>query len=151
MPQTLPIARLRLLRVEVRAESGLAMPRGAPGPDAGIWVHPDDALTLDGPPGRIGGASLPAKGHAMNRILLAVALSCAAPAWAADVPALYQKHCAACHGPGGRGDTATPPIAGMPAGKVEKAVNDHRPPMDKTGMTAEEVAAMGRWIASLKK
>lgn len=87
----------------------------------------------------------------MNRILLAVALSCAAPAWAADVPALYQKHCAACHGPGGRGDTATPPIAGMPASKVEKAVNAHKPPMDKTGMTADEVAAMGRWVSGLKK
>ena len=87
----------------------------------------------------------------MNRILVAVALCFAAPAWAADVPALYQKHCAACHGPGGRGDTATPAIAGMPAAAVEKAVNAHKPPMDKTGMTPDEVKAMGRWIAGLKK
>lgn len=151
MPHPLPIARLRLLRVEVRAESGSPVPSGATAADSGIRVYPDDALTLDGLPGRIGGASLPAKGHSMNRILLAVALSCAAPAWAADVPALYQKHCAACHGPGGRGDTATPPIAGMPASKVEKAVNAHKPPMDKTGMTADEVAAMGRWVSGLKK
>ena len=71
--------------------------------------------------------------------------------FAADVPALYQKHCAACHGPGGRGDTATPAIAGMPASTVVKAVNAHKPPMDKTGMTADEVAAMGRYVASLKK
>jgi mono/diheme cytochrome c family protein len=93
----------------------------------------------------------------MKRTLIAIVLFSVVPgleggtARAADVPALYQKHCAACHGSRGQGDTATPPIAGMPAKAVEKAVNAHRPPMDKTGMTADEVAAMGRFISGLKK
>jgi mono/diheme cytochrome c family protein len=157
MSQSLPIARLRLLRVEVSGPSGVPTPRGVPRQDEGIRVHPQDALTLDGPGGRIGDVIPPAKGHAMNRFLLAVTLSCiggglgAGTALAADVPALYQKHCAACHGGNGRGGTATPPIAGMSASAVEKAVNAHRPPMDKTGMTADEVAGMGRYVASLKK
>jgi mono/diheme cytochrome c family protein len=93
----------------------------------------------------------------MNRILLWVVLAGvsstvgAGHALAADIPALYQKHCAACHGGNGQGGTATPAIAGMPAGAVAKVVNAHPPPMDKTGMTADEVAAMGRYVANLKK
>ena len=150
MPHPRPIARLRLIRLEVRPLQDASMAVAAV-PDAGNWVHPDDALTGGDLDGRIGGGSLHAKGLAMNRILLALALSSAAPAWAADAPALYQKHCAACHGPGGRGDTATPPIAGMAAAKVEKAVNSHKPPMEKTGMTADEVAALSRWVAGQKK
>jgi len=39
----------------------------------------------------------------------------------------------------------------MPAGAVAKVVNAHPPPMDRTGMTADEVAAMGRYVANLKK
>jgi mono/diheme cytochrome c family protein len=85
-------------------------------------------------------------------ILLSVSATLGAgPALAADVPALYQKHCAACHGGRGQGGTATPPVAGMKASAVEKAVNDHRPPMDRTGMTPAEVAAMGQYVAGLKK
>ena len=93
----------------------------------------------------------------MKRILVAVALSCvssalwAGPAQAADIPALYQKHCAACHGGNGQGGTATPAIAGMSASAVSKVVNAHPPPMDKTGMNADEVAAMGRYVSNLKK
>ena len=93
----------------------------------------------------------------MKRILVAVLLAGvssalgAGPALAADIPALYEKHCAACHGTGGRGGTATPAIAGMSATVVAKVVNAHPPPMDKTGMTGDEVAAMGRYVASLKK
>ena len=93
----------------------------------------------------------------MKRILVAVVLSgvsttfWAGPALASDIPALYQKHCAACHGGRGQGGTATPPIAGMPAAAVSKVVNAHPTPMDKTGMTADEVAAMGRYVSNLKK
>ena len=93
----------------------------------------------------------------MKQLLVAVVLSgasislCASPALAADIPSLYQKHCAACHGGNGQGGTATPAIAGMPAASVVKVVNNHPPPMDKTGMTADEVAAMGRYVSGLKK
>lgn len=93
----------------------------------------------------------------MKRILVAVVLSVvstalwAGPAQAADIPALYQKHCAACHGGHGQGGTATPAIAGMPAAVVSKVVGAHPPPMEKTGMTADDIAAMGRYVSSLKK
>ena len=93
----------------------------------------------------------------MKRILVAVALSgvssavWAGPPLAADAPALYQKHCSTCHGGKGQGGTATPAIAGMPASSVAKVVTSHPPPMDKTGMTADEIAAVGRYVSTLKK
>ena len=86
----------------------------------------------------------------MKRILVAVVLW-ASPALAADIPALYQKHCAACHGARGQGGTATPIIAGMPAAAVAKVVRNHPPPMEKTGMTGDEVDAMGKYVAGMKK
>jgi mono/diheme cytochrome c family protein len=93
----------------------------------------------------------------MNEVKVAVVLCGlsvafgAGTARAADAAANYQKHCAMCHGANGRGGTATPPIAGMAAGKVAKAVTDHPSPMQKTGMGADEVAEMGRYVAGLKK
>jgi mono/diheme cytochrome c family protein len=93
----------------------------------------------------------------MKRILVAVVLTGfsatlgAAPALAADSAALYQKHCAACHGARGEGGTATPAVAGMAASAVAKAVAAHPPPMEKTGMTSDEIAAMGRYVSGLKK
>ena len=93
----------------------------------------------------------------MNRILPAVVLAGlsstvgAGHALAADIPALYQKHCAACHGARGQGGTATPIIAGMPAAAVAKVVRNHPPPMEKTGMTGDEVDAMGKYVAGMKK
>ena len=86
----------------------------------------------------------------MKRILVAVVLW-AGPALAGDIPALYQKHCADCHGSRGQGGTATPIIAGMPADTVAKVVRNHPPPMEKTGMNADEVAAMGKYVSGLKK
>jgi mono/diheme cytochrome c family protein len=86
----------------------------------------------------------------MKRILVAVVLW-AGPALAADIPALYQRHCADCHGSRGQGGTATPVIAGMPADTVAKVVRNHPPPMEKTGMSADEVAAMGKYVSGLKK
>ena len=84
-------------------------------------------------------------------VLCGLSAVVAVPARAADAAANYQKHCAMCHGANGRGGTATPPIAGMAAGKVAKMVTDHPSPMQKTGMTSEEVAEMGRYVAGLKK
>ncbi len=93
----------------------------------------------------------------MRKLVVAVVLCGASvvtgvgTARAADAAANNQKHCAMCHGANGRGGTATPPIAGMAAGKVSKAVTDHPSPMQKTGMTADEIAEMGRYVAGLKK
>jgi mono/diheme cytochrome c family protein len=92
----------------------------------------------------------------MKMVVVGVVLSglsavVAVPARAADAAANYQKHCAMCHGANGRGGTATPPIAGMAAGKVAKAVTDHPSPMQKTGMSADEISEMGRYVAGLKK
>jgi mono/diheme cytochrome c family protein len=93
----------------------------------------------------------------MDKVVVAVVLCGlsvaigAGSASAADASANYQKHCAMCHGANGRGGTATPPIAGMAAGKVAKAVTDHPSPMQKTGMSADEIAEMGRYVAGLKK
>jgi len=93
----------------------------------------------------------------MNKVLVAVVLCglsvalCAGTAQAADAAANYQKHCAMCHGANGRGGTATPPIAGMAAGTVAKVVANHPSPMQKTGMSSDEIAEMGRYVASLKK
>jgi hypothetical protein len=39
----------------------------------------------------------------------------------------------------------------MSANVVSKVVNAHPPPMDKTGMNADEVTAMGRYVSNLKK
>ncbi len=90
----------------------------------------------------------------MKRIVVAIILAGLAPASraaAADAAALYQKHCAVCHGARGQGGTATPPVAGMDAGKVAKIVAAHPPPMEKTGMTSDEIAALGRYVSGLKK
>lgn len=90
----------------------------------------------------------------MKRVVLSIILAGvipASPAAAADGAALYQKHCAVCHGSRGQGGTATPPVAGMDAGKVAKVVGAHPPPMEKTGMTADEIAALARFVSGLKK
>jgi hypothetical protein len=34
---------------------------------------------------------------------------------------------------------------------VAKVVGAHPPPMEKTGMTSDEIAAMGRYVSGLKK
>lgn len=92
----------------------------------------------------------------MKRILAAlVVLALSGPAWAgppmtADAPALYKKSCASCHGPEGKGGTA-PAIAGKPASAVAGVVSAHAPPMDELELTPDQIAAIGRYVSSLKK
>ena len=92
----------------------------------------------------------------MKKILAAVLLvSASAPAWGAppgssDGAAIYKKNCAACHGASGQGATA-PAIAGKQASAVAKVVNAHPPPMNKVELTADETAAVGRFVSTLKK
>jgi mono/diheme cytochrome c family protein len=79
----------------------------------------------------------------------------AVPAWAgppttADAPATYKKSCASCHGAEGKGGTARA-IAGKPASAVAGVVSAHAPPMDKLELTPDQIAAIGRYVSSLKK
>jgi mono/diheme cytochrome c family protein len=69
---------------------------------------------------------------------------------AADAPALYKKSCASCHGAEGKGGTA-PAIAGKPASAVAGVVSAHPPPMEKLELTPDQIAAVGRYVSSLKK
>ena len=86
----------------------------------------------------------------MKRILAAlVVLALSGPAWAgppmtADAPALYKKSCASCHGPEDKGGTA-------PASAVAGVVSAHAPPMDELELTPDQIAAIGRYVSSLKK
>ena len=92
----------------------------------------------------------------MKRILVAlVVVALSIPAWAgppmaADAPGLYKKNCASCHGAEGKGGTA-PAIAGKPASAVAGVVNAHAPPMEKLELTPDQIAAVGRYVSSLKK
>lgn len=92
----------------------------------------------------------------MKQTLVAlVVLALSSPAWAgppsaAEAPALYKKSCASCHGAEGKGGTA-PAIAGKSASAVAGVVNAHAPPMDKIELTPDQIAAVGRYVSSLKK
>jgi len=92
----------------------------------------------------------------VKRILVAlVVLALSGPAWAgppmaADAPALYKRSCAPCHGAEGKGGTA-PAIAGKPASAVAGVVSAHPPPMEKLELTPDQIAAVGRYVSSLKK
>jgi mono/diheme cytochrome c family protein len=113
-------------------------------------------LTLGRGAGRIRWSHPPAKGALVKRILAAlVVLALSSPAWAsppsaAEAPALYKKSCASCHGAEGKGGTARA-IAGKPASAVAGVVNAHAPPMDKLELTPDQIAAIGRYVSSLKK
>jgi mono/diheme cytochrome c family protein len=91
----------------------------------------------------------------MKRMLLPTAvLLLAGPAWAgppvaADAPAIYKKGCASCHGADGKGGSA-PAIAGKPASAVSRVVTAHPPPMTKIELTPDEIAAVGRYVSTLK-
>jgi mono/diheme cytochrome c family protein len=90
----------------------------------------------------------------MKRIVLSIVLAALLPATAAAAPdgaALYEKHCAVCHGARGQGGTATPPVAGMAASAIARVVAAHPSPMQKTGMTSDEIASLGSYVAGLKK
>ena len=115
-------------------------------------------LTLGRRAGRIRWSHHPAKGALVKRILAAlVVLALSSPAWAgppsaAEAPGLYKQNCASCHGAEGKGGTA-PAIAGKPASAVAVAgvVNAHAPPMSKVDLTPDQIAAVGRYVSSLKK
>ena len=97
----------------------------------------------------------------MGRVLVHVAvllgLSLAA-AWAsaADAPALYQQHCAACHGPdrlGASGPALLPEnLARLKQAEAVATIRDGRPAtqMPAFGQTlaAEELKALAEWIYS---
>ena len=84
-----------------------------------------------------------------------VVLLLAAPAWAgppatSDGPGIYKRTCASCHGADAKGGTA-PAIAGKQTSLVAGVVNAHPPPMNKIELTPDEIAAVSRFVSSLKK
>jgi mono/diheme cytochrome c family protein len=83
-------------------------------------------------------------------ILLVLALSLSAPAVAADGAAVYKKHCASCHGASGQGGSGVA-VAGKAAAFVKEVVEFHPPPMTKLKLPADEVDAVARFVAGLKK
>jgi mono/diheme cytochrome c family protein len=83
-------------------------------------------------------------------ILLVLALSAAVPASAADGAAVYQKHCASCHGPSGKGGSGVA-VAGKAAAFVKEVVEFHPPPMTKLKLAADDLDAVSKYVASLKK
>ncbi|MEI7703349.1 MAG: cytochrome c [Deltaproteobacteria bacterium] len=92
----------------------------------------------------------------MKKIFAALLVASALPAWgappnAADGAAVYQKHCAMCHGAGGKGDTGVPPITGKSTATVAKVAAAHPPPADKLQITPDDAASVGRYVSSLKK
>jgi mono/diheme cytochrome c family protein len=78
-------------------------------------------------------------------ILLVLALSAAVPASAADGAAVYQKYCASCHGPSGKGGS------GVAAAFVKEVVEFHPPPMTKLKLAPDDLDAVSKYVASLKK
>jgi len=92
----------------------------------------------------------------MKHVLSAlVVLLLSAPAWAGppatlDGPGVFKKNCASCHGADGKGGTG-PAVAGKATSFVAGVVNAHPPPMNKIELTPDEIAAVSRYVSSLKK
>ncbi len=91
----------------------------------------------------------------MGRLLIALAgLAAAVPATAADPAALYQQHCAACHGAqrtGGMGPALLPEsLARLRGAEAHKVISAGRVATQMPGfaeqLKAEEIAALAKWI-----
>lgn len=101
------------------------------------------------------GRALSAPTRRPGAALLAVLVSLSAPAFAApDAPALYRKHCAACHGAdrlGGSGPALIPQTLGRMRGpKVEAVIRDGRPatqmPAFHGRLSDAEIAALAAYV-----
>ena len=65
--------------------------------------------------------------------------------------AVWDKlNCASCHGADAKGGTG-PAIAGKPTSAIVGVVTSHPPPMNKIELTNDEIAAVSRYVSSLKK
>jgi len=92
----------------------------------------------------------------MNKIVLAALVaSCAlaaAPTYAADAAAGKKKAtdaCVDCHGDDGKGDDKVPGIAGMPAAKFTKAIEEYQ--SDARAKTAKDPKAAAKMTKEAKK
>lgn len=86
----------------------------------------------------------------MKRALAFLFLVAFAGTASADAAATYAAKCKACHGAtGGGGAMAKAPIAGMPADKVLKAINDGAGKMKPVKI--DDAAEVAKFVAGLKK
>lgn len=82
-------------------------------------------------------------------ILVAIALTAAGSAGAADGAAVYKQYCASCHGANGQGGSDRP-VAGQSAAFIREVVEFHPPPMDKMKLSKADTDAVANYVASLK-
>ena len=92
----------------------------------------------------------------MNKIVLAALVAClalaAAPTYAADAAAGKKKAadaCVDCHGDDGKGDDKVPGIAGMPAAKFTKAIEEYK--TDVRAKTAKDPKSAAKMTKEAKK
>ncbi len=87
-------------------------------------------------------------------------------AWSADGKALYDKNCASCHGPGGKGDgpaakamknkpadLTSAPVKGMSEADLAKFVKEGKPDLKPAHPTPklsdDEVQAVAKYVKGL--
>ncbi|HVP68129.1 MAG TPA: c-type cytochrome [Anaeromyxobacteraceae bacterium] len=86
----------------------------------------------------------------MTRIFAALFLVAFAATASADAAATYAAKCKMCHGANGEGGAmAKAPIAGTPADKVLKAINDGAGKMKPVKI--DDAGDVAKYVAGLKK
>ncbi len=88
---------------------------------------------------------------ALITILALLTFTCAS--WAEDGAALYKSNCAMCHKADASGNPGmkAPALKGKSADDVAKAINENaKHAAVKKKLTAEQVKAIGDYVASLK-
>ena len=90
-------------------------------------------------------------------LILTLAVSVAAPAFAADGAAIFKAKCAACHGPEGQGKIGpalkgTSVTADQITDMLTKGNDAKKPPHKKplSGLTPEDAKAVADFVKSLK-
>jgi mono/diheme cytochrome c family protein len=85
----------------------------------------------------------------LKAVFVSLVFATAGRAQAADGAALYDKHCASCHGKEGKDGTAIP-IAGRSEEVVAANIKAHAPPMNKFKLSAKQTKALAKYVAGLK-
>ena len=82
-------------------------------------------------------------------LLLTLLFASGSPALAADGVALYNKHCASCHGKQGKNGKDVP-VAGLPADRVAANIKDHPLSMNSFKLSDAQIQAIAKYLAALK-